>query len=703
MNISLFVIVYFITNILSIFQLNRIIFIGIAGIFSAILVSNNKVVFKTILGAIVLSTISYNLHEFNKKELELNRETIEFYGVAQSQEIRYDTYCEIIAKVTVLDNTFKTKIYFQNDGDIIQVSDKISGEAYFYIPTFKEDFDRERYYQSQGINVLASLDEINVIKNEKLTFNKFFYNVRENIKLNIDSLLNKDSSAFLKGIILGDKTDFDSEVSIDVSKSGISHILAISGMHITILCGFCINIFGKRDGNIISLIVISLFLFVVGASPSILRAIIMQYMMIFAWVINRQYTNKTSIWVALFLMLLFEPYIIFDIGFILSFASSLSLIYLYSPIYKALETKNKKINKLLIAPFCISISVMITTLIPTMYFFGYSSSVAILGNILIIPIITILFPLSFTFVLTGLINVELSKIFVVFIHFIVGLILDIISLISSFKYCIIPENNILTVIFILLLTISVTIFAFTKYKKCAVYGFAICIVGSFIYFSYEDFNSKNIHILSVGDGLCVIATFKDEVTVIDCGSSGYKNSGDKINEFMYKFGYEDIDTLIITSVDKTHTKDIYSLQYDVKNIIYPSKATLEESQNLLDDYILSNNIKNVNEVAEYIQIYQDVDKKIAVKIWDTLILHSFTNNMIDKLLENTSITAQTVILADKVIGDYRALEKSLNSINAKQAVLSNDYDMLSTVSGVNCMTTAQYSDIKIKNGGEIWQ
>lgn len=184
-------------------------------------------------------------------------------------------------------------------------------------------------------------------------------------------------------------------------------------------------VFGKRYGWIFSGILVTMFLFIVGPSPSILRAVIMQYMIIIAWYINYENSAKLSVWVAFVLLLAYEPYMIYDVGFVLSFLSTIGIIYLYNHIYNAIKTENKYINKYVLASVSVSVAVTVTTTFACFYYFGYISTLTIISNIIILPIIAILFPLCVVFVLISLISTQILIPLSIIIEILVSLLMKI--------------------------------------------------------------------------------------------------------------------------------------------------------------------------------------------------------------------------------------------------------------------------------------
>lgn len=696
MEMCIFAITYFLTTVINILDFNIIIHIGVAILLVAILVYNQKIVLKIVFLAITLSTIMFNFHEKTEKEYEFLKEIKNFTAVAIENEQRYENYSAIVANVEIEGVSFKSKIYFVNQGQLLRPDDEISGVAYVYQPSYSSGFDREIYYKSNGINVLISASDTKIKYNNSMGILRISNDIRYAIEQKLDEKFDFDTSSFVKALVLGDKSDFDYEFEADVSKAGISHILAVSGMHVGFLASLCMLVFGKRNGGIFAGIFVTMFLFIVGPSPSILRAVIMQYMIIIAWFIKRENSSKVSVWVAFVLLIMFEPYVMFDVGFILSFMSAISIIYLYEPVYNAIKCKNEFINKFIYSSLAISVAVTGTTTFALFYYFGYISTVMVISNILIIPIVAVLFPLCIIYIFAILLPSGILFPFTKIIQFLVLIIREIIQYIAKFKYAIVDINLLQLVVLFVLIAICVVCFKFNKCKKIAILSSLVIFTATGIYASYANYNQFKITVFSVGDGQCILVTYKDEVNLIDCASNEYYTASSLVNSYMYKYAYDNIDNLIITSIDNTHLSDISSLNHMVNNVVYPEKYVREEANEILVDFISERKVTENASLPDYIKIYDAVEQKLAVLVNDTLILHGFTNLMLEKFIDEYDITAKTVVLADKTIGEYRRLESVLNELGIENVILSNDYDMLSRVSGFPAKTTAEYGNITIK-------
>ena len=187
------------------------------------------------------------------------------------------------------------------------------------------------------------------------------------------------------------------EQRIKYSTSGLAHILALSGFHIGIISFFIIlilfpiDILGwRRTRYIVTIILLWLYAIVTGLSPSVTRAVIMATTFIIAQIIQRHHSPYNSLCLAAIIILIFDPYSIFDIGFQLSFLA-VGAILLFANKFNPVNRKNKILYSIC-SIACVSIAAMIGTGIVSAYYFHNFPLYFLIANIIssyILPIIII--------------------------------------------------------------------------------------------------------------------------------------------------------------------------------------------------------------------------------------------------------------------------------------------------------------------------
>ena len=166
-----------------------------------------------------------------------------------------------------------------------------------------------------------------------------------------DATLSEHDSGIYKAVILGDKSDMDTEIRDLYQDAGIAHLLAVSGLHVSMIGASLYNILRRklnaRKSAIIASIVLFMYMLLTGASGSVIRAVIMLILNIAAAVIGRNYCMTTAISISAIVVMLYRPYMIFTSGFQLSFGAVASISLISQNIIKRIEllSENSEQNR----------------------------------------------------------------------------------------------------------------------------------------------------------------------------------------------------------------------------------------------------------------------------------------------------------------------------------------------------------------------
>lgn len=324
------------------------------------------------------------------------------------------------------------KINYLSIGDICKVEGQIK------IPDKSRNnkgFDYSIYLRTQKIIYSVMVSKIDFIKREENIFSKIF-DIKIKLLKIIEQNYSNDEAGFLKAILLGDKTEISPNIKEDFNKSNLSHIIAISGLHVTYITLFIdkfLGLFLKRIKIKNSFIILFLIFFMVfvGAAPSVIRACTMMIIYYIAKIFLNEKDFYISFCVTILLLLLINPYNIYSISMWLSYGGTLGIVLFANFIQKILQ-KNLKIKS--------NIKKKVLEII----------SISIAAQILIFPIIWKNFgTLSFSFWISNLLVSEL-----------VGpvLIIGYMSFIFfPFRNIIVFIEKILLKIFLLLVAISAKI------------------------------------------------------------------------------------------------------------------------------------------------------------------------------------------------------------------------------------------------------
>ena len=282
-------------------------------------------------------------------------------------------------------------------------------------PQYDFQFDYQKYLARQNIHYQGFIpNEISFKKKESVSFADKIKQKRLDLLFRIDnSSLQPQNKAILKGIILADRTEIDQEIINHFSKTGLIHILAISGSHMAIIflmILFVLNpIFSVKYRNIpiyISLAAIWGFAIFIDYGNSVVRSCIMitvYYIMIF---LQRKPNLLHSLALAGMMILSIDTQQLFDVGFQLSFLAVFGIFWLYKPITNHYKPLKNRAIRFILNTFSLSLAAQLTTLPLILFYFHQFSIMSVFINVISIMvsqgfiifsfIVSILFGIEFT-------------------------------------------------------------------------------------------------------------------------------------------------------------------------------------------------------------------------------------------------------------------------------------------------------------------
>ncbi|MDD3711264.1 MAG: ComEC/Rec2 family competence protein [Patescibacteria group bacterium] len=287
-------------------------------------------------------------------------------------------------------------------GDLLE----LSGD--WLEPGVIEDFDYGLYLRRYGITAVSYYPSIRKIKSgqEPLGIKKVFFiinNFRKRIAQQFDFSLSLDSASILKAMLLGDKSSLNSDLIEKFSRSGLSHIIAISGLHISLLSSLFLNFLlfvglSRKKAFYFSILFLIFYLILIGAPASACRASLMGFLSFLAIYMGRVGNLSNVLFFAGISLLLFNPLLVFgDLGFQLSFLAVLGIIYLYPIIKEILSLKIFKkirINEAVLDILSITISVQLIAGPILISSFKQFSLIAPLSNLLVVWLLPLIISLS---------------------------------------------------------------------------------------------------------------------------------------------------------------------------------------------------------------------------------------------------------------------------------------------------------------------
>jgi len=258
-------------------------------------------------------------------------------------------------------------------------------------------FDYKRYSIFQNIThqVFLKQDEVILLpaKNINWLQQKLFDIRSATIKTIQQNIKGEQEQGVAEALLIGYRNDLDKDLVQAYSNTGVVHIIAISGLHIGMIY-FLLNLIFIRLRRFkginylrpfIILFVLWTFTLVAGAVPSILRSAVMFTFIVIGQAINRKTNIYNTLAASAFCMLVYDPFMLWDVGFLLSYAAVISIITFMQPVYHWLYFENKLLNKIWQLT-SVTISAQILTLPVVVFYFHQFPNFFLITNMLVVPL-----------------------------------------------------------------------------------------------------------------------------------------------------------------------------------------------------------------------------------------------------------------------------------------------------------------------------
>lgn len=290
----------------------------------------------------------------------------------------------------------------------------------------------------------------------------YIFKLKDRLIVNIDSSLNEPYAGLLNALLLGNKRKLSEDLLSLFVMVGISHIIVVSGYHVAVVSLIFekIAIYWPRILSfVIGNLILLAFVILAGAQASVTRAVVMAWLFILALFIGRSSRIFNALILTCFIMILIKPIIlVYDIGFQLSIASILGILYIAPILEKKLNIKNYSLKVIIATTF----GAQLMTAPLVVYYFGRISLIAPLANILILPIIPLVMSLGIILLITTSILSKISFIIAWPIYFLEKYIVWIVEMLSKIRFA---SLNIVFDKFYYVIIVYLIIFLFIRLAK----------------------------------------------------------------------------------------------------------------------------------------------------------------------------------------------------------------------------------------------
>lgn len=519
---------------------------------------------------------------------------------------------------------FKEKV---NIGSSVSIKGKLVSPKNNTVPYL---FNYKKYLYNKRVYYTLKIDNIKILKENSNPFIK----LKNKVIKHVNSY--KDST-YLYAFILGKTELISDEVLTSYRENGISHLFALSGLHVSIFSSILLFILKKlRFKEILNYVLIFIFLllfsFITGFSPSILRATLLFFLLGINKVFYLNIRTLDILYLVFIILVIINPFIIYNLSFILSFTAAFFLIFSSD----LLKGKNYFVSL-----FKVSLLSYFASLPLSIYYFGYTNLLGTILNLVFVPLVSfVVFPLT-------LLTFIISKFYSI-LNITTNLLESLSLLFNKFKIIIyFPRINLIFVFIYLSI-----LMLYIKFKK------KIClylIIVLLIFFKIRPYMDNNTYIYYIdvgqGDSILVVTPHLNKTILIDTGgivsfNENYKSNivKNKTIPFFRRIGINKVDYLFLTHGDYDHAGEANELlsNFCVKKV-----------------FINKGNINNIEKKINNKEVLM-----LKNFVIDNIKVNSLNNNVFNN--ENDD---STILLFN--IYDYKFLFMGDASIKTEEYLLNN--------------------------------
>ena len=569
---------------------------------------------------IIFSIISNSIVIYKNIEYEKSfkdEENLEVTAIVLSQKEEKDynyTY-----KIKLLKGKNKNKcLYLKIDKKQevnLEYGDKIFITGEFQEPQGMRNeggFNYKEYLKSLNIYGSVKAKNIKVIEQNKGNiFMNFTYKISDEIKENIEEFMGEKYSGLLLGLLLGDSSKIDENIEENFKITSLTHILAVSGAQVSYIIVAMYSLLKRKIGiqktRVVIIASLIFYTALTGFSPSIVRAGIMGIILMISGLVFRKNDIINSIAISLFFMLVYNPFLLENVGLQLSYLGTIGIIGFNKTIIlilKNIQIRNKKwkykINRKLILLISKIKEILAVTMsaslavVPVMiYHFNLFGTYFLITNLLASIIIGPITLLGTLLVIISFISINIVKI----LSYILKFLIDILLFISSFSKLPISKIYIptptITFIIIIYLSLIISLFIYKVFHERNPNTTILRVRNLLALVKYKFKQNRNdiikrIVIISIVISLCIIFIPRDlKINFVDVGQGdstfiitpknktilidgGGSNTGsfdvgeNTLLPYVLDKGYNKIDFMIISHFDSDHVGGLLTILEEIK-------------------------------------------------------------------------------------------------------------------------------------------
>ncbi len=540
-------------------------------------------------------------------------------GVISDAPDYRDTYTNLQIDVREINRPDKKSPLYVNGkilvrvdaGEIYQYGDHVRVRGILETPPENEEFSYKDYLALSGIHAYMSNAEATMLPEARGGHwaKAWIFDLKDRALTNVYELFPDPEASLLAGILLGVETGLPKDIQEAFKNTGTTHIIAISGFNITIIAGLFISLFGrlfgKKTGSIVALIGIAAYTLLVGADAAVVRAALMGGVGLLGKQLGRRQDGITSLLAVAVVMALFNPMVLWDVGFQLSFAATAGLILYAEPlanwfVRQASRITSEERAQQIAGPvgeyFLFTLAAQFATIPIMMYHFGRISLISFIANPFILPVQPAVMILGGIALIASLLILPLGKLLAIFALPFTTYTIRMVEFFDGMPHGVIVLGDtkliLVIIIYIAMLAWTLAGFPLKKISK-PTFAAALTLITFQIWRMVFALPDGNLHLtfLNVGSADAVLIQTPDGDTILINGGERISDLSAELGERLPPFQRR-LDWLIVASPQE---EDLAALprtleRFPPAQVLWSGNYEASYASRALDKYISNNGI-----------------------------------------------------------------------------------------------------------------
>ena len=507
----------------------------------------------------------------------------------------------------------KAVLYLNGVDERLRPGDVVIGSLDLRPSNRSYDGSELLYYQSKGILLSGSGKVERILRADRLPLRYAPLWLGEQVRRLLDRSVPADAASFLKAVLTGDRSSLSFAQERDLTVAGLSHVVAVSGMHVSLLVGLLYLLMGhaRRRSAALGIPLILLFMLMTGLSPSVVRAGVMLCLLLLAPLLGRENDPPTALAAAALLILLQNPATVANVGFQLSFLCVAGLLLFTGPLYNHLRTRKpfaaltthaerdtrlwrRVLHRLVRAVLtgalqvvCATVGAMSLTLPVLCLVYGSLPTYALLSNLLGLWAVSLCFGLGLGTVALAAVWPAAGQLLGSLAAWPVRILFVVCRWISRLPHPSLPASSAYTIAF-LVFAYAVLLTVLLLRKRRYGTGLLLVLAALVLTVGLQHLDAArgtwSAAVLDVGQGQCVCIRCGGRTAVVDCGGSDGDKAGAHAVDYLRQQGVSAVDALILSHYDTDHIGGVPELlrEIEVRTVYLPAVCLMPEKRRSIE-------------------------------------------------------------------------------------------------------------------------